>query len=169
MPDTPEPIGPRETHGLISIDTGQPIEFAEPEPRPDVPDDIREAARAAFAGQPPDADGQYVLMSTRDPWEALDDALAAVLPVLRQRAEQAERERDLAVAHDRQPYPTAWAYEQACKALDKHRARAEQAEAAVQRVRDWFTEAERPDCAWTRELGGILAALDQPADPEETP
>lgn len=26
-------------------------------------------------------------------------------------------ERDLAVAHDRQPYPTAWAYEQACKAL----------------------------------------------------
>ena len=34
-------------------------------------------------------------------------------------AEQAElrRERDLAIAHDRQPYPTAWAYEQACKAL----------------------------------------------------
>ena len=26
-------------------------------------------------------------------------------------------ERDLAIAHDRQPYPTAWAYEQACKAL----------------------------------------------------
>lgn len=34
-------------------------------------------------------------------------------------AEQAElsRERDLAVAHDRQPYPTTWAYEQACAAL----------------------------------------------------
>ena len=27
------------------------------------------------------------------------------------------RERDLAITHDRQPYPTAWAYEQACKAL----------------------------------------------------
>ncbi|WP_460786204.1 hypothetical protein, partial [Microbacterium tumbae] len=36
-------------------------------------------------------------------------------------AEQAElrRERDLAIAHDRQPYPTAWAYEQACTALNR--------------------------------------------------
>lgn len=36
-------------------------------------------------------------------------------------AEQAElrRERDLAITHDRQPYPTAWAYEQACKALNR--------------------------------------------------
>ena len=44
-------------------------------------------------------------------------------------AEQAElrRERDLAVAHDRQPYPTAWAYEQACKALHRK-------EAAIERV-----------------------------------
>jgi len=31
-------------------------------------------------------------------------------------------ERDLAVAHDRQPYPTAWAYEQACRALADARA-----------------------------------------------
>lgn len=44
-------------------------------------------------------------------------------------AEQAElrRERDLAIAHDRQPYPTAWAYEQACKALRRK-------EAAIERV-----------------------------------
>ncbi len=34
------------------------------------------------------------------------------------------RERDLAVAHDRQPYPTAWAYEQACRARDEAKARA---------------------------------------------
>lgn len=42
-----------------------------------------------------------------------------VAEVRRLRAElaEAQRERDLAVAHDRQPYPTAWAYEQACKAL----------------------------------------------------
>jgi hypothetical protein len=48
-------------------------------------------------------------------------------------AEQAElrRERDLAIAHDRQPYPTAWAYEQACKAREKHRERADAAEALV--------------------------------------
>jgi len=40
-----------------------------------------------------------------------------------------EAERDLAVAHDRQPYPTQWAYDQACKAIEKHRSRAESAEA----------------------------------------
>ncbi|RPE40234.1 hypothetical protein EDD90_3270 [Streptomyces sp. Ag109_O5-1] len=46
-----------------------------------------------------------------------DAVTAAVIAVAD--AEQAElrRDRDLAIAHDRQPYPTAWAYEQACKAL----------------------------------------------------
>ena len=33
-------------------------------------------------------------------------------------------ERDLALEHDTQPYPTAWAYEQACKALDFAKAQA---------------------------------------------
>lgn len=48
--------------------------------------------------------------------------------VLRLRDEEMERlreERDQAIAHDRQPYPTQWAYDQACAALEKHRARAE--------------------------------------------
>jgi hypothetical protein len=58
----------------------------------------------------------------------LDDGqhmLDAVLAVAD--AEQAElrRERDLAIAHDRQPYPTAWAYEEACTALNRHRDLAE--------------------------------------------
>lgn len=35
--------------------------------------------------------------------------------------ETATRERDLAIAHDRQPYPTAWAYEQACKTIERMR------------------------------------------------
>ena len=35
------------------------------------------------------------------------------------------RERDLAVAHDRQPYPTAWAYEQACRVRDEWQQRAQ--------------------------------------------
>ncbi len=48
-----------------------------------------------------------------------------------------EKERDLAIAHDRQPYPTAWAYEQACKALEKHRARADRLEAALRLIHDW--------------------------------
>lgn len=52
-------------------------------------------------------------------------------------AEQAElrRERDLAIAHDRQPYPTAWAYEQVCKARTKHQERADAAEAVIAAVR----------------------------------
>jgi hypothetical protein len=46
-------------------------------------------------------------------WNALMDAL---------------RERDLAVAHDRQPYPTAWAYEQLATAHAALRAKLEEAE-----------------------------------------
>lgn len=44
------------------------------------------------------------------------------------------KERDLAVAHDRQPYPTQWAYDQACAALEKHRVRAEAAEAVIRQA-----------------------------------
>ena len=40
---------------------------------------------------------------------------------LNARLGEVKRERDLAVAHDRQPYPTAHAYEAACRALEKHR------------------------------------------------
>lgn len=50
------------------------------------------------------------------------------------RIAELEAERDQAIAHDRQPYPTAWAYEQACAALEKHRKRADKHEATVARV-----------------------------------
>jgi hypothetical protein len=65
-------------------------------------------------------------------YEAITDAVMAVAD-----AEQTElrRERDLAIAHDRQPYPTAWAYEQACKARNKHQERADAAEALIAGVR----------------------------------
>ncbi|MBE3120155.1 MAG: hypothetical protein IMZ50_15550 [Candidatus Atribacteria bacterium] len=59
---------------------------------------------------------------TNDPSRQLAEALAGKA--------QAERDRDLAIAHDRQPYPTAWAYEQVCKARTEWQARAKQAEAA---------------------------------------
>ena len=36
---------------------------------------------------------------------------------------QAKKDRDLALAHDTQPYPTAYAYEQACRALKRRRKR----------------------------------------------
>jgi hypothetical protein len=50
------------------------------------------------------------------------------------RAEKAEAERDLAVAHDRQPYSTAWAYEQVCRVEREQRARAEKAELLTYRI-----------------------------------
>lgn len=50
------------------------------------------------------------------PEEAWNPA-APVLDAVIAELEQLRRERDLAIAHDRQSYPTAWAYEQACKAL----------------------------------------------------
>ena len=52
------------------------------------------------------------------------------------------RERDLAITHDRQPYPTAWAYEQACKALHER-------DEEIDRLRSWtgveeFLDAHYP-------------------------
>lgn len=46
------------------------------------------------------------------------------------RLEEAERQQSLAIAHDRQPYPTAAAYEAVCAARDRWQARAEEVEAA---------------------------------------
>ena len=43
------------------------------------------------------------------------------------------RERDLAVAHDRQPYPTAWAYEQVCRTDREKQARIDAALAECDR------------------------------------
>lgn len=62
-------------------------------------------------------------------YEAITEAVLAVAD-----AEQTElrRERDLAVAHDRQPYPTAWAYEQVCRTLRRK-------EAAIERVLEWVS------------------------------
>lgn len=57
--------------------------------------------------------------------------VAALAAIQEYQMDKLREERDLAIAHDRQPYPTAWAYEQACKALNKWRERAEQAETKV--------------------------------------
>ena len=53
---------------------------------------------------------------------------------LRAQLAAAQRERDLAIAHDRQPYPTADAYEKVCAAL-----------AAAQRERDEAREKLRTE------------------------
>jgi hypothetical protein len=75
-------------------------------------------------------------------------ALAAAAPHIRAPLEaevkRLTRERDLAVAHDQQPYPTADAYEAACRALEKHRQRADVAEAEVKRLRALVGEEDQP-------------------------
>ena len=51
-------------------------------------------------------------------YRALEESVKLVLPLARQQAEELERvgrERDLALAHDQQPYPTAHAYEKVCE------------------------------------------------------
>lgn len=66
----------------------------------------------------------------------LEFTLYQVMAIRDEEMAKLREERDLAIAHDRQPYPTAWAYEQACKALNAWRERAETAEAAIARVRE---------------------------------
>ena len=89
------------------------------------------------------------------------------------RIAELEADRDQAIAHDRQPYPTAWAYEQACAALEKHRKRAEKAEAAIARVEAEAALLERMirTAPWSRytevrrsHLRSLCAALEGPGD-----
>jgi hypothetical protein len=58
------------------------------------------------------------------------------------RAEAAEMERDLAIAHDRQPYPTADAYETVCKARTHWQECAEAAEAALAQANKRIAQLE---------------------------
>jgi hypothetical protein len=99
-------------------------------------------------------------------WRADAEADAdAVMAVRDRRLEQLTRARDLAIAHDRQPYPTAWAYEQACKALETHRKRADDAEAtlaAIQRLADRY-----PVDIDTAHLEAALDGQDPAEDPAE--
>lgn len=106
--------------------------------------------------------GHPTLASKEEPWchacspniswadiaDALDimgDLLAAL--------ERTERERDEAIAHDRQPYPTAWAYEQAVVALEKHRQRANKAEARLETVDRERDQAHQTMWDMYREMG----------------
>ena len=73
------------------------------------------------------------------------DLADAVLAVRDEELERVRAERDQAIAHDRQPYPTQWAYDQACAALATQRERAEQAEAVIARVRtDCEEQTQKP-------------------------
>jgi hypothetical protein len=95
-----------------------------------------------------------------------DDAVqfAALVDEAHRQQTELRRDRDLAIAHDRQPYPTAWAYEQACKALHRK-------EAAVERVLEFAASLDETG----RQLAGpdavhpvaahIRHLLAQPTEP----
>lgn len=67
--------------------------------------------------------------------------------------EAAHRERDEAIAHDRQPYPTAWAYERVCEARTKWQVRAGASEASViaDVVSHWFIQGGKATFGELRE------------------
>jgi hypothetical protein len=57
--------------------------------------------------------------------------------------DEARRERDLAIAHDTQPYPTAWAYEQACRVMREREAERDALQARLDTVDEMFRECRR--------------------------
>jgi uncharacterized protein (DUF2237 family) len=80
-------------------------------------------------------------------WAEMIWDLLATLDAANARADAAERDRDLAIAHDTQPYPTADAYEKACAAAARWK---ERADAAEERVRELERKHEPPKC-WRNE------------------
>lgn len=75
--------------------------------------------------------------------------------------QEAEAQRDLAVAHDRQPYPTAHAYEHVCKARDEWKALAKRLyQALAEKEYDqeleehrWCSQCEMPSSSDGHALG----------------
>jgi hypothetical protein len=68
-------------------------------------------------------------------------------------------------------YPTAWAYEQVCVALEDQRQRADQAEADVERLLDKLEEYRNTLAYFGEQAGRLLAAheaiaMDTPEDRE---
>lgn len=76
--------------------------------------------------------------------EAADAIEALQARVAELEADAKRMAAQIAIKGGDQNYPTLWAYEQACAALDKHRARADQAEAALTDARrDALEEAAK--------------------------
>lgn len=63
---------------------------------------------------------------------------------LRFELNRAEHEKGLAIAHDRQPYPSAESYKKACSDLEEQRQRADKAESSLsesESLADYMTES----------------------------
>lgn len=67
--------------------------------------------------------------------------------------DEAIRLRDQAIAHDRQPYPTAWAYEQACKTIERMRP-------VVRAVQEWRDQFARPSTSDMPRKRAVCDAVD---------
>lgn len=108
--------------------------------------------------------------SGEDTWQCI--YAHALLEEVKAR-EKAEFDRDLAIAHDRQPYPTAEAYELACAALKKQRERAEKAEAQLSELGNEYAIV----CHWKQRveeledrillLEGVLVKFHRDVDYED--
>lgn len=88
-------------------------------------------------------------------WDVYE-AAEAELTTLRAALAQMEKERDLAIAHDTQPYPTASAYDAVCAARDKWQSRAEDAEAALAQMRQ---EHDKEIEKWKGEVAHLERVL----------
>ena len=73
--------------------------------------------------------------------------ISAALAEKDKEIEQLRRDRDLAIVHDNQPYPTSEAYEQVCKTLANIRAQLAEARNAA------LEEAAKEVCIYCRRNG----------------
>jgi hypothetical protein len=76
-------------------------------------------------------DRLYLALEQGDPSQELLSDTAEEIRRLRFELNRVERERELAVAHDQQPYPSAESYERACADLETQRRRADKAESRL--------------------------------------
>jgi len=87
------------------------------------------------------------------------DENEAAFKAWHRRCMEAETERDLAITHDRQPYPTAWAYERACEALNKHKLRADILEAAARELIRFY-DVDPTDSAVDNSIKNLRRVVD---------
>jgi hypothetical protein len=104
--------------------------------------------------------------------QSLDELVTAAMTAADTEQAALRRERDLAIAHDRQPYPTAWAYEQACAALRRKTDAIERALAFAASLDDAAhkvagADAVHPVAAHIRHQLDTTADEAQQAEPEE--
>ena len=118
----------------------------------DLPARMRDAAKRAFAGRPPMADGAYALDSGRNPWTALNDALDAAMSVRWE--DHAATVARLAQAESRAEHA-----EGQLSALRDHRARwelekarADKAEAELKRLHSWDGLLSLLDEHWPEDI-----------------